>query len=308
MSYPGSFGKKNYRLLPSTERERLLFIAAAGLAFSLIVIFAVVVSYRLDADARESATVSLHSSSLATLSLLVSERPIRAGEKLSDLPLKEVPWPISQAPDGALRDKSEVKDHFARMDIPQGVPLQREFLSKDAVRGSLPITTGFRAVTIEVDATTGLEGLALPGTRVDVLLTTEPSGQGGEVTTKAIVQNARVLASGGDTTSVQDRSGPNELVNKRDGKSTVTLEVSPDDAMRVANSRQVGRLSLMMRALEDTQILPDVVFDSSTPSSSKEKYQDTHQDCARGRAKINGKEYVIHCDGSKTEVEDIREP
>lgn len=319
MSFGGGFGGRDrFRLVPRTEREQLLFIAAAGLVFSLIVIFVVVLNYRSDASARDAgSTPTALNATFANVTLLVPERAVHSGERLAEVPFKEAPWPAGQVPEGAIRDRSELASLYARADLSPGVPLQRDFVSNQPIIAPLPIAPGFRAVTIEVDQTTGLEGLALPGTRVDVLHTAQHDPHNKEFSTKAIVQNARILSAGGNTATIEERNSSskgfslgnnNNNTRKPTEASTVTLEVTPEDAMTIANSRHVGKLSLMMRAPEDTKILPDIAIGQG----SHVKVRDTvvgGGDCQpRGRARIDGREYLIDCNGNKIELKSFGEP
>ena len=66
----------------------------------------------------------------------------------------------------------------ARQVLPQGVPIARSFVVRPGDRGFLAavLPKGMRAITIPVDAIAGLSGLALPGDRVDLILTYSISG------------------------------------------------------------------------------------------------------------------------------------
>ena len=69
----------------------------------------------------------------------------------------------------------------ARQVLPQGVPIARSFVVRPGDRGFLAavLPKGMRAITIPVDEIAGLSGLALPGDRVDLILTYSVSGDAG---------------------------------------------------------------------------------------------------------------------------------
>lgn len=295
------FAKHRGSVKRKNERDRLLFVAAAGLAFSLLVIMLVVLNYQSDASAGNPITTSsVIPPSVGTTSLYVLERPVKAGQKLGDVALKEAFWPRNNVPEGAIMDKAEVKELYAKYDLPANVPLTRDQFTNQPGQSTLPVTPGNRAVTIEVDNTSGLEGLALPGTRVDVVLTYSKDG---ELTSKVIVQNARVLASGGDTKTVSERPTFERTVSTA-ARST-TLDVSTSDALKISTARQLGRLSLMMRANEDTAVSPSTEMNQNDIGQSKEvKEKRTAITCVKGHYKIGGKEWQLNCDGSRATTEE----
>lgn len=297
--YPALGGKTN-------ERERLLFIAAAGLAFSLLVVLFVVFSFSSRPEGEKAATPAANSipSAIGTVTLLTPERLVRAGSKLSDIQFKEVYWPRNQVPDGAVRDTNEMKDWFAKVDLQPGVPIQRNQLAREAMQTTLPVSPGNRAVAFEVDATAGIEGHALPGTKVDVVLTFYENGN---LVSKVIVQNARVLSYGGDFTPADKRAivaaGP------RSTSRTITLDVSPKDALSLTTAKQLGRLSLIMRSSEDDKGLEKTEWDADKfkdPSQARERNQ--RGGCMKGTVRMAGKEYIVSCDGSINQLMNPNEP
>ncbi|RIL09936.1 MAG: hypothetical protein DCC75_05455 [Proteobacteria bacterium] len=168
------FGQQTSLLSSRSHREKLILICSAGLFVSLLIVVAIVVNARTSANAtqdRLQEQADNGRSALGTVSLLAPDRLVRAGTKLSDVRFKEIFWPRHQVQGDAILDPSEMGDYFARIDLQPGVPVQRANITNQPMSVSLPLTPGMRAVSIEVDATSGLEGHALPGTRVDIVLT-----------------------------------------------------------------------------------------------------------------------------------------
>ncbi|HET9068435.1 MAG TPA: Flp pilus assembly protein CpaB, partial [Amaricoccus sp.] len=122
----------------------------------------------------------------------------------------------------------------ARQVLPAGVPIARSFVVRPGDRGFLAavLPKGMRAITIPVDAIASLSGLALPGDRVDLILTYSVSGDagGGVRASETVLANLRVLA-------FDQRLGPEAPPEDKEGKAegapvaqTATLEVSPRQA------------------------------------------------------------------------------
>lgn len=298
--YSPSIGNK------ANDRDRLLFIAAFGLAFSLLVIVVIVFNFRSDANARTdvSKDIAQPVANLGTVALLTPERSVRAGAKLVDVRFKEVFWPRSQVPSEAIRDISELQNLYAKVDLSPGVPIQRMHLSREGLLSSLALTPRNRAVSIEVDETSGLEGHALPGTKVDVVLTFQ---EGGQLVSKVIVQNARVLSYGGDTSTAADRTEVGAEMRGRRMSRTITLDVSPKDALQITTARQLGRLSLIMRSADDDTGNPIIEVDQADLAQNKQVKRSASA-CKSGRMKMGDQEYVVDCDGSLSRVLDPTEP
>ena len=293
------------------DREKMMFIAAAGLSLSLLVIFFVVLNFR-PADATNPGQVRISNeptqSLLGTVTLLTPEKKVASGSSLSDVTFKEVYWPRNQVPENAILDPGELRGMYAKQDLIPGVPLQRLHITKEPALATLPVTPGNRAVAIPVDDTAGIECHALPGTRVDVILTYHEEGK---LTSKVIVQNARVLSYGGDVTPIYARTTAGERLGRKPS-STITLDVSPKDALTLQTARQLGRLSLVMRSADDDKS-PGVTemdqndIDGNARNSSARNTRKP-RGCNPGRIKMDGKEYVVDCDGSISQLVNTAEP
>lgn len=289
-----------------TRRDRVLFVSTAIFAvFLFLVLISVLKANATRVERPSEATLTPPPAALGTITLYAPERDIPAGSKISETGLKEVYWPRNQIPDGAIRDLAEVRAKFAKSRIPAGFPIIKTQLSSDILEQTIKLTPGLRAVTIEVDATAGLEGHALPGTRVDVILTHLKEEA---LTSKIIVQNARVLSYGGNYRPLSEAAAaPTRVVSP---KSTITLEVSQQDALKVQTARQMGRLSLIMRALEDDNGVRVEELDAyDVDGNSRTKGNQRATNCInKGRIRSGGKEFIVDCQGTLHEVQDINEP
>ena len=289
--YPGKDGR----------RDQLLFLAAAGLAFSVLVILFLVNQKSVQANNPMVEPAAAAPPVVGTVTLFVPKWTIRSGTKLKESDFRDVYWPRTTVPEEAVRDLSEIRGNFAAAELPPERPLRRSDMTTEKRMVTLPITPGMRAVTIEVDAQQGLEGWALPNTKVDVALTYV---QDGNLTSKVIVQNARVLSYAGSADAPEEISaaGPRAARRVRVG-STITLEVSPGDALTISTSRALGSLSLLMRAPDDDKSTPVTEVNRTTIEGGNSKNsRGAKKQCNRGVMRIEGREYVIDCDGSILQV------
>lgn len=144
----------------------------------------------------------------------------------------------------------------ARQPLPQGVPIARSAIVQPGDRGFLAavLPKGKRAITIPVDQTAGLSGLALPGDHVDLLLTyaVTPATEGAPEVRGAetVLSDIRVLA-------FDQRLGPagpaegEEKPEPTPVAQTATLEVTPQQAEMVTLAQTLGTLSLVLNSVRD---------------------------------------------------------
>ena len=112
------------------------------------------------------------------------------------------------------------------------------------------LAPGTRALSIGVDAVSGVAGLIWPGDRVDVILTQQidhGGGTGRQVLAETVLRDIRVIAV--DQEIVQGASPTASAAGKL--ARTVTLQVTGADAERLAVAQRLGRLELAIRAAAD---------------------------------------------------------
>jgi pilus assembly protein CpaB len=98
-------------------------------------------------------------------------------------------------------------------------------------------------VSISIDAVSGVSGFINPGDRVDVFMI---RGSGAELSSNLILENIQIIAVDQQTNT--ERNAP---VAGR----TVTVEVTPTEAQKLALAQQVGRLSLTLRGFGEQEIV-----------------------------------------------------
>lgn len=188
--------------------------------------------------------------------VLFAARPIPAGSLLrnEDLAAREVD--AAEAEAGLLRDSAETRAELSgalvRRFLDAGSPVSLEDVLRPRDRGFLAavLRPNMRAITVGVDAVTGAAGLIWPGDRVDLLLTQTLDERvtvlSRRVVGETVLYDVRVIAV--DQQLTQGAAGANA---GPDGKvaRTVTLEVTAEQAERIAVAAELGRLSLTIRSM-----------------------------------------------------------
>ncbi|WBY17578.1 Flp pilus assembly protein CpaB [Erythrobacteraceae bacterium WH01K] len=151
-------------------------------------------------------------------------------------------------------DISKLLGTVVRHPVTAGEPVTQGSLVAPGDRGFLAaaLGPGMRAITVPVSAKTGVGGFVFPGDRVDLMLTQAVEGgdDGGALrATETILRNLRVLATDQSTTQETNEAGRTVVRAFR----TVTLEVTPKIAEKVAVAQTIGTLSLSLRSIADNQ-------------------------------------------------------
>ena len=195
-----------------------------------------------------------------TAPVVVASGDIPYGTKLDASKLLVERMPVEDVPQGAFSDPKQITGQtggppIALMPISAREPLLPNQMSGAGARPTVAaiITQGMRAYTIGVTDVAGVGGHALPGDRVDVVLTrdlNETSGgatQGKKLVSTVVLQDVRVL--GMDLNA--DPTSPTAAV-----AHTATLEVNVTDAEKLATAAQAGTLSLALRRTGSAEMAP----------------------------------------------------
>jgi pilus assembly protein CpaB len=197
--------------------------------------------------------------------LLVAARPLAPGTLLKDADISTEEVPLANAGPAMLRetpeDRAEMRGALLRRYVEAGARLQREDMLRPRDRGFLAavLRPGSRATSIGVDAVTGAAGLIWPGDQVDLILTQQlDAGQAAaaqRVVAETVLTDVRVIAV---DQQIAQGAGSGEGAARNIAR-TVTLEVTGQQAERVAVAGRLGRLSLTVRAMEAAPDGPGLV-------------------------------------------------
>jgi pilus assembly protein CpaB len=180
--------------------------------------------------------------SMKTKTVVVAAADLQLGKELKAEDVRMIEWPESSVPAGTFTSADDIMGRGVISPIVQNEPiLSAKLASKGAGAGLPPIIQpGMRAVSVRVNDVVGVAGYVLPGTRVDVVATVNPTQQQTDVTSKVILANVQVLASGTKIEQDGDKGKPMEV-------SVVTLLVDPSEAERLTLASTEGKIQLALR-------------------------------------------------------------
>ena len=184
--------------------------------------------------------------------ILVAAQNLPAGTLVRENHVKWQEWPESDGlEEQYVVENSRPVDEFygtvVRSGLSAGEPITDSRMVKPGQQGFLAavLKPGKRAVSIQVDETTGVAGFIFPGDRVDVILTLEIIQENVESSrprhaSETILSNVRVVAMDQSTDDQEQ-----QVVVRR----IATLEVTPKQVEKITVSRALGRLSLSLRSI-----------------------------------------------------------
>ena len=180
--------------------------------------------------------------SMPTRPVVVAASDLDIGAELRREDIRVVDWPANALPANSISDPKDVVGRGLVLPVIENEPfLPMKLAAKDAGAGLPPvIPPGLRAVSVRVNEVIGVAGYVLPGTRVDVVATASPSGNGTDMTSKVILTNVQVLAAGTKIDRETDKNKPMPV-------SVVTLLVDPEEAERLTLASTEGKIQLALR-------------------------------------------------------------
>lgn len=230
---------------------------------------------------------------------LVSARPLKPGTLTRDEDFRSDP--LDNAPAGAIRDTAEERTRLLgsliRKNLETGNLITLENVLPRGDRGFLAsvLEPGSRAISIKVDAESGVSGLIKPGDYVDVVLTQVSANAdvARRALSETLLQNVRIIAI--DQEIVQGGGANNTATAKV--AQTVSLQLAPEQVKKITVAKNLGTLSLAMRSaveLRDTA-------DSRTISSC-----DVSPEIARQNAIAGQSAPVVVYGGGKVQEYTVR--
>ncbi|MEQ9349769.1 MAG: Flp pilus assembly protein CpaB, partial [Alphaproteobacteria bacterium] len=140
-----------------------------------------------------------------------------------------------------------------RSGIAEGEPITTGRVVRPGDRGFLAavLQPGHRAISVAVNATSGISGFVFPGDRVDLILThaVQYEDRPPRHAAETIMSDVRVLAI---DQSTDDQEGEPTLAK------TATLEVTPRQAEVIGVASELGHLSLSLRSMATAET-PDIL-------------------------------------------------
>jgi pilus assembly protein CpaB len=174
----------------------------------------------------------------------VAKVAIPLGTKIIAEQIMVVQFPKESTPDGAFDSVEKLIGRVAITNIAAKETITDARLAPEGSAGGLSavIPEGYRAMTVKVDDAAGISGFIMPGTFVDVVVVIDPrEGSGNQdPISKIVLQNIKVLANGQNIDKPEDQREANSV-------KAVTLQVTPEQAEKLALASNEGKLQLVMR-------------------------------------------------------------
>ncbi|MEZ4483949.1 MAG: Flp pilus assembly protein CpaB [Syntrophotaleaceae bacterium] len=224
-------------------------VIALGLAILFGVVAVILVNKWL--STQNPAVVSAEpSESVPMAQIVVAATDLSIGSRLTSDNLSLSKWPRTSIPKGAFDNIEAVEGRVNISKMTAGTPvLGAELAAPGSGAGLVAvIKPGMRAMAIKVNEVTGVGGFILPNTFVDVISIQK---QGKAKTAKTLLQKIEVLAIAQETFIEE---GKPKVVR------TVTLELTPEEARKLALQTNEGSIQLVLRnPLDEEEIKPKVV-------------------------------------------------
>jgi pilus assembly protein CpaB len=178
------------------------------------------------------------------VTVLVAKQNIPMGTFLKEPEkfFEEKQFTKGEEPKKAIRELALLKDRRLNKPINQEAFVTQDDVNEkgqDGLGGVIP--NGYRAVGIRVTAESTAGGFVMPHSHVDIVSVVRRSDT--ETYSKIILQNVLVLAV--DTLDQRPEDKKAMVV------STVTVQVTPQEAEKLSLAKELGTLQLIMRPFDD---------------------------------------------------------
>ena len=197
------------------------------------------------------------SSRIATRPLVVAAKNLPEGSAIDRTALSVREWPVATVPAGAFASTDSLIGRVTRVAVFEGEPIVPGRLAPSGTGPGIEvkITPGKRAMALRINDVAGVSGLIQPNSRVDVLVNIRNEASDGKLVAKLFMENMRVLSVG--TAVERDAEG------KAIQAATAALEVTPEEAEKLAIASNQGSIQLVLRGYGD----PDSVRTKGANSS-----------------------------------------
>ena len=181
------------------------------------------------------------------MSVVVPTRKLIRGETVSGevLSLREIPEQYVDTNSVTEADYEIAVGQRVDFDVDAGRPLLWAHLEGGLTPTfSGQVLEGLRAMTVRVDEINSISGFLQPEDRVDLLLS---HGSGDKQEIFPLIEQLNVIATGKQTMVEKSGNGNGESRSF----STITVQVSPDEAQRITLAQAVGKITAVLRNPDD---------------------------------------------------------
>ncbi|WP_171121857.1 MULTISPECIES: Flp pilus assembly protein CpaB [unclassified Ruegeria] len=241
----------------------IIGVALAGGAVYLAQDYISKTQAELEKEKRAAQDALANVKTITTIDVLVSNRALKYGERLTEEDIRVVQWPEDAIPEGTFLGLAELfpedkkGDRFVLRAMEKDEALMEVKVTKPGESAGLTsrIEKGKRAFAISVDVASGVSGFLRPGDNVDVYWTGSVSGaiagNSGEIT-RLIQTNIELIAV--------DQKAGSDLTGATIAR-TVTVAATPEQIAALAQAQNTGRLSLALVGVQDETVASAVEVD-----------------------------------------------
>ncbi len=214
-------------------------------------IFAVITAFAVFLFASD---LSHRPQSVETVSVVSAKTAIVENTVITEAMLQTVSLPQSSVTSGMVRNLSDVVGKVSPYPIIAGEYLYSAklyALGEKADMGlSYSLSENTRAVSLQVDELSGVGYYIRQGDFVDITAIYADEASPNKNNTAVILENVKVLEIG-------NKSGASKKTTDQTTAeyTTVTVEVSPADALKLIHYSQIGKIQLTLRPTGDNQIV-----------------------------------------------------
>jgi len=183
---------------------------------------------------------------------VTAKEDIAPGTTIRDTDLELKDLPAGDAPANAFHSPAQVLGRVVTSQVIKGQPIVEQLLAPRGALGGAQamIPPGMRAVTLEVNEYSGVAGLLIPGSHVDVVQTIRGKGDETALKAKTIVENLTVIAVGRRTGTVTP-ANPNGGGGGEELAKSVTLLATAEQAEVIDLASHMGSPRLVLRNVGD---------------------------------------------------------
>lgn len=180
-----------------------------------------------------------------TVACVAVTRDLPAGTRLKKSDIRVVHVPEKALPRTAVLDEQSALDRVLLFPVSTNETLTNAKITSTSRAEGLAATIdpGKRAISVQINDTSGVAGLIQPRSHVDVLFTR--AGSMSEALTSTILEDIVVLSIG-RATEVSQNSNIDPKASRPQNQA-VTLLVTPEEARKIELAKNQGKIGLSLR-------------------------------------------------------------
>lgn len=180
-----------------------------------------------------------------SVNVVIAKEKIEKNEKITSKKLELVQMPAKSVLPQAIKSISEVDGKLATSMIEKGEPILSHRLGTEQEEGvyvSRKVRDGFRAISVGVNMNQSVTNLIEPEDQVDVIWTKVTKDPTNLILSHSdiLLEKIRVLAVGRQMVTPENTKEPYKEY------SSVTLEVKPEEAIKLIDATQQGLINLVI--------------------------------------------------------------